>query len=207
MAADAERETTEQGGRQAEVRRQTRETDIVVRLNLDGAGRWELDTGVPFLDHMLSHVAMHGLFDLAVTCRGDTEIDDHHSVEDIGICLGQALTQALGDKKGLVRYGSQWMPMDEALVLVALDISGRPLLVYEAPLPAARVGAFDTELAPEFLRALANHAGLTLHVTLLHGANSHHIIEAVFKGLGRALGQAVAIDPRRGGVPSTKGML
>jgi imidazoleglycerol-phosphate dehydratase len=207
MAADTERGMMEQGGRQAEVRRQTRETDIVVRLNLDGAGRWELETGVPFLDHMLSHVAMHGLFDLAVTCRGDTEIDDHHSVEDIGICLGQALTQALGDKKGLVRYGSQWMPMDEALALVALDISGRPLLVYEAPLPTARVGAFDTELAPEFLRALATHAGLTLHVTLLHGANSHHIIEAVFKGLGRALGQAVAIDPRRGGVPSTKGML
>ncbi len=189
------------------IHRVTGETDVRVSLGLDGSGRCQASTGVPFLDHMLSHVAMHGLFDLAVTCRGDTEIDDHHSVEDIGICLGQALTQALGDKKGLVRYGSQWMPMDEALVLVALDISGRPLLVYEAPLPTATVGAFDTELAQEFLRALATHAGLTLHVTLLHGANSHHIIEAVFKGLGRALGQAVAIDPRRGGVPSTKGML
>jgi imidazoleglycerol-phosphate dehydratase len=156
---------------------------------------------------MLSHVAVHGLFDLEVTCRGDTIIDDHHSVEDIGIVLGQAFRQALGDKLGIVRYGSQLMPMDEALVLVALDFSGRALLVYDVPVPAQQLGAFDTELVVEFLRALAHNAGLTLHVKLLHGSNAHHIIEAIFKGLGRALGQAVARDPRRAAIPSTKGVL
>jgi len=193
--------------RTCEIRRKTRETDIRLSLNLDGEGKWELDTGVPFMDHMLSHLAAHSLFDLQIVCRGDTEIDDHHSVEDIGIVLGQALAEAIGDKAGLARYGDQLMPMDEALVLVALDFSGRSLLVYDAPLPAPRVGRFDTELVPEFLRALAQHAGLTLHVELLHGANTHHIIEAIFKGLGRALGEAVARDPRREGVPSTKGVL
>ena len=198
--------------RSAEIRRTTRETDITLRLNLDGSGRWQLDSGVPFLDHMLSHVAVHGLLDLELTCRGDTAVDDHHSVEDVGICLGQAIAQALGTRlplwaAGIARYGSQLLPMDEALVLVSVDISGRPLLVCDLPLPTPRVGTFDTELVPEFLRALAQHAGLTLHVKLLHGANSHHIIEAVFKGLGRALGQAVALDPRRADVPSTKGSL
>jgi len=191
----------------AELARTTRETDIRLRLVLDGSGSWQVATGVPFLDHMLSHVAMHGLFDLEVTCRGDTIIDDHHSVEDIGIVLGQAFRQALGDKLGIVRYGSQLMPMDEALVLVALDFSGRALLVYDVPVPAQQLGAFDTELVVEFLRALAHNAGLTLHVKLLHGSNAHHIIEAIFKGLGRALGQAVARDPRRAAIPSTKGVL
>lgn len=191
----------------AELARTTRETDIRLRLVLDGSGSWQVATGVPFLDHMLSHVAVHGLFDLEVTCRGDTIIDDHHSVEDIGIVLGQAFRQALGDKLGIVRYGSQLMPMDEALVLVALDFSGRALLVYDVPVPAQQVGAFDTELVVEFLRALAHNAGLTLHVKLLHGSNAHHIIEAIFKGLGRALGQAVARDPRRAAIPSTKGVL
>jgi imidazoleglycerol-phosphate dehydratase len=191
----------------AEILRRTNETDIRLRLNLDGAGQHHIASGVPFLDHMLSHVALHGLFDLELSCQGDTQVDDHHSVEDIGIVFGQALQQAVGDKAGLARYGSQLLPMDEALVLVALDLSGRGLLVYEVNLPAARVGTFDTELVPEFLRALAHNAGLTLHVRLLAGQNTHHIIEAIFKGLGRALGQAVARDPRRAAIPSTKGTL
>ena len=191
----------------ADLHRTTNETDIQVRLRLDGTGAYHIQTGVPFLDHMLTHVAVHALLDLDVTCDGDTEIDDHHSVEDVGIVLGQALKQALGDKTGIARYGSQLMPMDEALALVAVDFSGRSLLVYDANIPSERVGRFDTELVPEFLRALAQHAGLTLHVKLIHGQNTHHIIEAIFKGLGRALGQAVAIDPRRSGVPSTKGVL
>lgn len=191
----------------ADLRRTTNETDIQVRLRLDGAGAYRIQTGVPFLDHMLTHVAVHALLDLDVTCDGDTEIDDHHSVEDVGIVLGQAFRQALGDKTGIARYGSQLMPMDEALALVAVDFSGRSLLVYDANIPSERVGRFDAELVPEFLRALAQHAGLTLHVKLIHGQNTHHIIEAIFKGLGRALGQAVAIDPRRSGVPSTKGVL
>ena len=190
-----------------EIQRKTAETDIALRLNLDGSGQRELDTGVPFLDHMLSHVAVHGLFDLALTCQGDTQVDDHHSVEDVGIALGLALSKALADKSGLVRYGSQIMPMDEALVLVALDFSGRSLLVFDVEISKPKVGCFDTELVPEFLRALAHNAGLTLHVKLIHGTNTHHIIEAVFKGLGRALGQAVGRDPRRTGVPSTKGVL
>ncbi len=191
----------------AELRRTTRETDVRVRLQLDGAGNHNIQTGVPFLDHMLTHVAVHALLDLDLTCHGDTEIDDHHSVEDVGIVLGEAFKEALGDRAGIARYGSQLMPMDEVLALVALDFSGRSLLVYDASIPTERVGRFDTELVPEFLRALAQHAGLTLHVKLLHGQNGHHIIEAIFKGLGRALGQAVAIDPRRPGVPSTKGVL
>ncbi len=190
-----------------EVARKTRETDVRVRLVLDGSGSWESDTGVPFFDHMLSHVAAHGLFDLQVTCRGDTEVDDHHSVEDVGIALGQALKEALGNKAGIQRYGSQMMPMDEALVLVAVDCSGRPFLVYDVALDNPKVGNWDTELVPEFLQALAVHAGLTLHVKLIHGRNTHHIIEAIFKGLGRALGQAVARDPRRSSIPSTKGVL
>ena len=193
--------------RVAKLERKTRETDISVTLDLDGEGRWQLDTGVPFLDHMLSHVAVHGIVDLEVFCKGDTQIDDHHSVEDVGIVMGQALAKALGDKAGLVRYGSQMMVMDEALVCVTLDFSGRSLLVYNAALPAARVGTFDTELVQEFLRALAHNAGLTLHVQLLHGSNTHHIVEAIFKGLGRALLQAATRDPRRSGVPSTKGTL
>lgn len=193
--------------RSSEVSRETAETHIHLRLVLDGSGEWDIDTGVPFLDHMLSHLAVHGLFDLELTCKGDTEVDDHHSVEDVGIALGQAFARALGDKTGITRYGNQMMPMDETLVLVALDFSGRSLLVYDARLPAARVGAFDTELVPEFLRAFARSARLTLHVKLIHGNNTHHIIEAIFKGLGRALRQAAALDPRRSDVASTKGVL
>lgn len=193
--------------RACEVSRVTAETEIRLRLNLDGSGEHRVDTGVPFLDHLLAHVALHAPLDLDVTCRGDTHIDDHHSVEDVGIVLGQALRQALGDKAGVARYGNRVLPMDEALVLVALDFSGRPLLAYDVAVPSATVGTFDTELVPEFLRALATHAGLTLHVRLLAGDNSHHVIEAIFKALGRALGEAVRRDPRRDGVPSTKGVL
>lgn len=193
--------------RTAQLHRQTRETDVSVSLNLEGQGRWLCETGVPFLDHMLSHVAVHGLVDLEVRATGDTYVDDHHTVEDVGIVLGQALAQAIGDKRGIARYGSQLMPMDEALALVALDFSGRGLLVYDVALPAAKIGAFDAELVPEFLRALAHNAGLTLHVKMLHGANGHHVVEAIFKGLGRALRQATALDPRFGDIPSTKGTL
>jgi imidazoleglycerol-phosphate dehydratase len=191
----------------ARLARRTSETDIALTLNLDGTGQRNIASGVPFLDHMLDHVAVHGLLDLELSCRGDTQIDDHHSVEDIGIVLGQALAQAIGDKRGLTRYGCQWMPMDEALVLVALDFSGRGLLVYDVPIGTQKVGQFDTALVPEFLRALAHNAGITLHIKLQHGENAHHIIEAIFKGLGRALGQALARDPRRADVPSTKGVL
>ena len=193
--------------RLSEISRETRETRIHLCLRLDGSGLVNADTGVPFLDHMVSQLAMHGLFDLEVTCQGDTEVDDHHSVEDVGIVLGQAFKRALGDKVGITRYGSQMMPMDETLALVALDLSGRSLLVYDVDLPAARVGHFDTELVPEFLRAFAHNARLTLHVKLIHGSNTHHIIEAIFKGLGRALRQAVARDPRQSKVASTKGVL
>jgi imidazoleglycerol-phosphate dehydratase len=190
-----------------EVNRKTAETDVHLRLALDGAGVWHIDSGVPFFDHMLSHVAAHGLFDLDITCRGDTQIDDHHTVEDLGIVMGEALKQALGERAGINRYGSHLLPMDETLVLIAADFSGRSLLVYDVPIAHERVGTFDTELVQEFMRALAQHAGLTLHIKLLSGNNTHHIIEATFKGLGRALRQAVERDPRRAGIPSTKGVL
>jgi len=193
--------------RRAEITRRTGETDIHLVLNLDGRGDRCIETGVPFFDHMLSHVAVHGLLDVQLTCRGDLEVDAHHTVEDVGIAFGQAMRQALGDKAGLVRYGSATVPMDEALALVALDLSGRGLLIYEATLPAPQVGTFDTELVEEFLRALAHNGGITLHVKVLGGTNTHHIIEAMFKALGRALAQAVTIDPRRADVPSTKGVL
>lgn len=193
--------------RQSSIERKTRETDIQLQINLDGTGVWQGSTGVPFMDHMLNHLAVHALFDLRVACSGDTAIDDHHTVEDLGIVLGMALKAATGDKRGLERYGSQFVPMDEALVLVVLDFSGRGLLAYDLDLPSERVGTFETALVREFLQALAANAGLTLHVQLFNGNNSHHIIEAVFKALGRALSQAVRIDARRLGVPSTKGEL
>lgn len=194
--------------RQSAITRTTNETQITLALTLDGSGSGRRETGVPFFDHMLDHVAKHGLFDLEVSAKGDYAIDDHHTVEDVGIVLGKALTQALGDKAGIRRYGDATVPMDEALVLCALDFSGRGLLVFEGAIPTPKVGTFDSELVPEFLRALAANAGLTLHVRVLAGQNSHHIIEATFKALGRALRAAVEVDPRRGGaVPSTKGML
>lgn len=188
--------------------RKTAETDIALSLNLDGSGKGELQTGVGFLDHMLTLFARHGRFDLAVSCKGDTVVDDHHSVEDIGIALGEAFKEALGDKRGVARYGSMLLPMDEALVLCAIDLSGRATLRYSADIPAGKVGSFDTELVEEFFLAFTRAAGITLHVRQLDGANSHHIIEAMFKAFGRALKQAVAIDAAYADeIPSTKGVL
>ena len=192
--------------RQAEVSRG--ETDIRIRLDLDGTGKNVIDTGVGFLDHMLTLFARHGRFDLEVSCKGDTYVDDHHSVEDIGIALGKAFEQALGDKKGIVRYGSTILPMDESLILSAVDLSGRGLLVYDLQIPAEKVGAFDTELTEEFFRALAHNACATMHIRQLAGGNSHHIIEGAFKSVARSLRTAVAIDPACADeIPSTKGVL
>ncbi len=193
--------------RKSKTTRTTTETDINVKLNLDGKGSYILETGVPFLDHMLALWARHGMFDLDIAAQGDTGIDDHHTVEDIGICLGQAVAQALGDKSGIKRYGTAFAPMDEALAMVVVDISGRAFLSFDVSMPAEKVGDFDTELVEEFLRALANHADITLHVRLLQGKNTHHVIEAVFKGLGRAMKEAVTIDERIEGILSTKGQL
>ena len=194
--------------REAQVERRTAETQVTVHLVLDGTGQWQIETGIGFFDHMLSHVAAHGMLDLQVHAQGDLHVDAHHTVEDVGIVLGQALRQALADRAGIVRYGQSTLPMDEALALVAVDVSGRGLFAGDLPFASSQVGAFDTELVSEFLRALAHHAGLTLHARLLSGENTHHQIEALFKGLGRALRQAIAIDPRRSNaVPSTKGVL
>ena len=194
--------------RQAEVSRKTGETDIRILLDLDGTGKSTVDTGVGFLDHMLTLFARHGRFDLEVSCKGDTYVDDHHSVEDIGIALGKALEQALGDKKGVIRYGSTILPMDESLILSAADLSGRGLLVYDLSIPAEKVGTFDTELTEEFFRALAHNAGMTLHIRQLSGGNSHHIIEGAFKSVARSLRTAAAIDPACAEeIPSTKGVL
>ena len=194
--------------RQAEVSRKTGETDIRIRLDLDGTGKNVIDTAVGFLDHMLTLFARHGRFDLEVSCKGDTYVDDHHSVEDIGIALGKAFEQALGDKKGIVRYGSTILPMDESLILSAVDLSGRGLLVYDLQIPAEKVGTFDTELTEEFFRALAHNACATLHIRQLAGGNSHHIIEGAFKSVARSLRTAVAIDPACADeIPSTKGVL
>ena len=194
--------------RVAEISRTTAETDIRLRLNLDGTGLSQIGTGCGFLDHMLTLFARHGRFDLSVQCKGDTYVDDHHTVEDIGICLGDAFAQALGDKRGVVRYGSTLLPMDEALVLTAVDLSGRGMLCYDLHIPTAKVGTFDTELVEEFLIALARRGDMTLHVRQLAGSNSHHIIEGAFKSLARSLSAAVAIDPRFSQeIPSTKGVL
>ena len=194
--------------RTASVQRKTAETDINLSLNLDGTGKSEIQTGVGFLDHMLTLLAKHGRFDLEVFCHGDTQVDDHHSVEDIGIVLGQAFAHALGDKRGITRYGSCLLPMDEALVLAAVDLSGRDTLRCALNIPTQKVGTFDTELVEEFFLAFVRNAGVTLHLRQLDGTNSHHIIEAAFKGFGRALAQAVAPDPKSAGeVPSTKGVL
>ena len=194
--------------RQAAISRKTKETDIQLSLALDGAGRADIDTGVGFLNHMLELLAFHSGFDLTVLCKGDTWVDDHHSVEDIGIALGRALSDALGDKKGITRYGNFLLPMDEALVLVAVDLSGRDTLGYQVQLPTEKVGTFDTELVKEFMLGFVRNAKACLHFHQLAGENTHHIIEAMFKGLGRALRQAVAIDPCRAEeTPSSKGVL
>ncbi|WP_316637584.1 imidazoleglycerol-phosphate dehydratase HisB [uncultured Ruminococcus sp.] len=194
--------------RTAQITRTTKETDIRLTLNLDGTGKSEIHSGVGFLDHMLTLFAKHGRFDLELTCNGDTEVDDHHSVEDIGIALGQAFEQALGDKRGIVRYGSFILPMDETLILSAVDISGRSYLNFDLHIPTQKVGTFDTELAEEFFLGFVRNANLTLHLKQLEGKNSHHIIEGTFKSFGRTMKQAVAIDEAfRDEIPSTKGVL
>ena len=194
--------------RSASVSRRTAETDVTLSIALDGTGKAEISTGVGFLDHMLELFARHGLFDLTVKVAGDLHVDQHHTTEDAGIALGQAILQALGDKKGITRYSDIHLPMDETLTRVAVDISGRSFLVFRTAFPTEKIGAFDTELVREFFQAFAVHAGLTLHVETLYGQNSHHIAESCFKGLARALRQAVAVDPKEEGrIPSTKGTL
>ena len=194
--------------RTAEIARKTAETDITLSLNLDGTGRGEIVTGCGFLDHMLTLFARHGRFDLTVHCQGDTWVDDHHTVEDVGICLGDAFAKALGNLGGVNRYGSTILPMDEALILTAVDLSGRGMLCCELDLPTEKVGTFDTQLAEEFFLAFTRRCQCTLHIRQLAGKNSHHIIEGAFKSLGRSLRQAVAIDPALNGeIPSTKGVL
>ena len=194
--------------RSADLTRKTGETDISLAINLDGTGVSSVSTGCGFLDHMLTLFAKHGRFDLTVTCKGDTWVDDHHTVEDIGICLGDAFAQALGDLRGVTRYGSVILPMDETLILTAVDLSGRGMLCYDLDIPTEKVGTFDTELTEEFLLAFVRRSDITLHVRQLAGENSHHIIEGTFKSLARSLRQAVAIDPSCAEeIPSTKGVL
>lgn len=194
--------------RNAEIARKTGETDILIRLELDGTGTAEISTGVGFLDHMLTLFARHGRFDLTVKCAGDTYVDDHHSAEDIGIALGQAFAEALGEKRGIVRYGSMTLPMDEALILTAVDLSGRDYLGYALEIPTEKVGTFDTELVEEFFLGFVRNAKCTLHIRQLAGKNSHHIIEGTFKSVARALKEAVKIDPDFADeIPSTKGVL
>lgn len=194
--------------RSATVTRKTAETDISVTIALDGSGSYDNQTGVGFFDHMLDQLARHGLIDMTVRCVGDRHIDDHHTVEDVGIALGQALAEALGDKRGIRRYGSCLLPMDDALVRAALDLSGRPYLVWNMDLPTEKIGTFDTELVREFFQGFAAHSGMTLHVDALHGINSHHMAEAAFKAVARALREAVETDPRKtDAIPSTKGVL
>ena len=194
--------------RKATVNRKTTETDVSLSLNLDGKGVSRIESGCGFLDHMLTLFAKHGRFDLTLTCKGDTNVDDHHTVEDIGIALGKAFDQALGEKKGITRYGDTILPMDEALILSAVDLSGRSYLGYEMNLPTEKVGTFDTELGAEFWLAFVRNAGLTLHIRQLAGSNSHHILEGSFKSVARSLREAVAVDPAaKDEIPSTKGVL
>jgi imidazoleglycerol-phosphate dehydratase len=193
--------------RTATISRKTKETEISVTLDLDGRGTHQIESGVPFLDHMLTQIARHGFFDLQVSAKGDLDIDAHHTVEDLGICLGEAFKKALGDKSGVRRYGRGSMPMHEALAAVVLDFSGRPFLVYNVPLPKAQVGNFELELVEEFFTAFCNHAGANVHVNLAYGDNLHHIVEAVFKAFARALDEATQLDPRVEGVLSSKGKL
>ncbi|WP_028357391.1 imidazoleglycerol-phosphate dehydratase HisB [Brackiella oedipodis] len=194
--------------RTAQVSRDTLETQIKVAINLDGTGKQQLDSGVPFLDHMLDQIARHGLIDLEVFCRGDLHIDDHHTVEDIGIALGQCFAQAVGDKKGILRYGHAYVPLDEALSRVVVDFSGRPGLFFHVPFSRARIGQFDVDLVQEFFQGFVNHARVTLHIDNLKGSNAHHQAETVFKAFGRALRMALSQDPRaQASIPSTKGVL
>jgi imidazoleglycerol-phosphate dehydratase len=194
--------------RSATISRKTAETEISVEIALDGTGAYDNQTGVGFFDHMLDQLSRHSLIDMTVRCTGDTHIDDHHSVEDVGIALGQALAEALGDKRGIRRYGECHLAMDDAQVRTALDLSGRPYLVWNVDMPTAKIGTFDTELVREFFQALSTHGGITLHVDRLHGINSHHIAEAAFKSVARALRMAVEPDPRKSdAIPSTKGRL
>ena len=203
----ASHDTAAEIPRQARVERSTKETQIVLHLNLDGTGASKVETGIPFFTHMLEAWAKHGLMDLTVDAKGDLEVDLHHTVEDVGICLGKAFKEALGDKKGIIRYGAAFLPMDEALLHAAVDISGRPYLVFNVPLQRTRISNFDLDLLKDFFRAFAFNAEITLHVTMHYGENLHHIAEAVFKGVGRALAEATRLNPRILGVPSTKGRL
>ena len=207
MAVRARRAPARHGGRTATVTRGTAETDIRVTLNLDGRGRHEIETGVPFLNHMLEIFARHGFFDLSVRARGDVEVDDHHTVEDVGLCLGQGFREALGDKGGIRRFGEATVPLDEALVTTVVDLSGRPFFVYDVRIEQAKIGLFDVELIHDFLLAFTNQAALNLHVRMASGRNPHHVVEAVFKSLARALDFATQRDPRLSGVLSTKGSL
>lgn len=193
--------------RSAEIVRATRETDIRLALDLDGQGRSQITTGVGFLDHMLELFARHSLLDLTVTCRGDLQVDDHHTTEDVGICLGQAIDRALGDRAGIRRYGHAILPMDETLVTCAVDLGGRPYWVWNAPMPAPKIGTFDSELVADFWHAVCTQGRMNLHVLLHYGRNTHHISEAIFKGLARAIRAAAETDHRSPGVPSTKGVL
>ncbi len=204
---DAKARASTSAGRRARVERATKETTIAVAVNLDGTGRAELATGVPFLDHMLDQVARHGMLDLSVEAKGDLHIDAHHTVEDVGITLGQAVKQALGDKAGLVRYGYAYVPLDEALSRAVIDLSGRPGLEYHMPFTRPMIGAFDVDLMHEFFQGFVNHALATLHLDNLRGQNAHHQAETVFKAFAKALRMAAAPDPRASGVPSTKGSL
>lgn len=195
-------------GRASSLKRETKETFIQISLNLDGKGTTEVETGIPFFNHMLELLAQHGLFDLKLKAEGDLEVDPHHTVEDVGISLGQVFRQSLGEKRGIRRYGFSVVPMDESLALVSIDISGRPQLFYQAELPPEKIGSFNTELILEFLHAFVNHAAITLHVKLLSGKNVHHMVEAIFKALAKALDMATSLDPRLGQeIPSTKGGL
>jgi imidazoleglycerol-phosphate dehydratase len=194
--------------RRTKVQRNTKETDIVLAVDLDGVGKSAISTGVGFFDHMLDQIARHALFDLEIAAKGDLHIDDHHTVEDVGIALGQAVRQALGDRRGIRRYAAAYVPMDEALTRVALDLSGRPFLVFEGNFPTPKIGTFDTELVREFFQAFASNCGANVHVDVIRGSNSHHIAESCFKALARALREAVEVDPRQSdAIPSTKGVL
>ncbi|OGV99276.1 MAG: imidazoleglycerol-phosphate dehydratase [Nitrospinae bacterium RIFCSPLOWO2_02_39_17] len=193
--------------REAEVKRKTRETDIKVSLKLNGTGEYKINTTIPFLDHMLSQIAKHGLFDIEIEAKGDTEVDYHHTVEDVGIALGDAFKKALGEKEGIKRYGHAVIPLNEALSMVAVDISGRPYIVYNVAIPKEKVGEFDAELTEEFFRAFANSSGMSLHINLMYGNNLHHIVESIFKAAARALDEATSLDERVKGIPSTKGKL